>query len=64
VGAVVFWLIVLLAVYESVRLIRAFRRGEKPFSIIKEGIAAAAIITFVFLLLYVRHNFFPMPITN
>lgn len=55
---VVFWLIVLLALYETGRVIFALKNGEKLTVIIKEGIAAAAIIAAVGIIIYIWVGFF------
>lgn len=54
---IVFWLIVLLALYETGRVIVALKKDEKITVIIKEGIAAAAIMAAVGIIVYIWVGF-------
>ena len=54
----VFCLIAFLAVYEGVRGVVAFRKGEKLVLVTKDFVAAAVIGGVVVMILYVWHEYF------
>jgi len=53
--AAIFFLVVVLAVYEGARGILAYKRREKFLFVAKDFIAAAAIGGFIALILYIAH---------